>query len=95
MNPPSENRQLIFKDFVPTRLSSAGVFRNAKYESLDQVLQRLNAWIAEEEPRLHNLETVVLPNIHTRNEEGSTDTELSDASTLSTWHQFFRVWYWV
>lgn len=86
-----------FRDFVPERLVKGNLFTASEYESLDDVLKELDLWIEENpEVMIVNIETVVLPNIHNRKEEGSEDPELvanqHDSSSIR-WHQFFRVWY--
>ncbi len=86
-----------FKDFVPAQLAKGGLFSKAEYESLQKLLQDLDDWI-EQNPEIMvvNVETVVLPNIHAKREEGSEDPELIASEmdgTYTRWHQFFRVWY--
>lgn len=83
-----------FRDFEPRLLESAGLFKAAQYESVGVVLQEVNDWIHRENIEVVNIETVVLPNIHSWNEEGTADPELITGGDVgSTWHQFFRVWY--
>ena len=88
---------LKFRDFVPEQLAKGNLFTPAQYETLDDVLNELDLWIeANPEVMIVNIETVVLPNIHNKREEGSEDPELvanqHDAASIR-WHQFFRVWY--
>ena len=53
-----------------------------------------NRWVSENGIRVTNVETVVLPNIWSRYEEGSSDTVLgTSGESPSFWHQFIRVWY--
>ncbi|NJN77876.1 MAG: hypothetical protein HC803_05720 [Saprospiraceae bacterium] len=57
-------------------------------------LERMNEWIRKNEQyEIINIETVVLPNMHSKSEGGSTDSELSFAEFRPVWYQFFRVWY--
>ncbi|MEQ8789435.1 MAG: hypothetical protein RIC55_24285 [Pirellulaceae bacterium] len=83
-----------FRDFVPRMLAEPGLFKAGEYESMDEALAAANDWIKENEIRVTNVETVVLPNIWSRWEEGSTDTALgTSGDSPSRWHQVIRVWY--
>jgi hypothetical protein len=64
----------------------------AEHESFEAALADANRWIKENEIRVVSVETVVLPNIWNRFEEGSDDPALAVAD-LIFWHQFIRVWY--
>ena len=87
-----------FKDFVPQRLKqSTGVFgwnRGADvHESLEETLVRANEWI-EKSPifKVLNVETLLLPNIFSRDEKVKTRINLN-AGEIPTWYQVIRVWY--
>jgi hypothetical protein len=83
-----------FHDFVPQMLAPPGWFKEGDYESLEEAVAAANTWIAEDNIRIINVETVVLPNIWSRFEEGPTDTALSTSGdSPSRWHQFVRCWY--
>ncbi len=83
-----------FRDFVPKLLDPGGLFTAATYESMNESLKAANDWIASENIDVINIETVVLPNIHESDEEGSEDVDLYTSGKSScTWHQFIRVWY--
>ena len=82
---------LRYRDFVPKQVE-AGLFAGGEYESFDEALERANRWIDDAAIQVKNMETVVLPNIWGRWEEGSSDTSLGVGS-LSSWNQFIRVWY--
>ena len=83
-----------FRDFVPKMLAEPGLFKLGEYESLDAALDAANDWIQESSIRVINLETVVLPNIWSRWEEGSQDVALGTSGEMkSHWHQFIRCWY--
>jgi hypothetical protein len=85
---------LCHQDFVPKLLKPAAFFSPAEHESFDAALAEANLWIKENEIKVVNVETVVLPNIWNRFEEGSKDTALGVADTMPHfWHQFIRVWY--
>ncbi|HUG70030.1 MAG TPA: hypothetical protein VMM76_19925 [Pirellulaceae bacterium] len=83
-----------FRDFVPEMLAAPGLFKAGEYESMDAALAAANSWINEYEIKIVNIETVVLPNIWSRYEEGTTDVALGTSGEMpSHWHQFVRVWY--
>lgn len=81
------------KDFVPAK-SKGGVFKSSKVQQFDDVVSAMNQWLDEHNPSVINIETVVLPNIHDSQEEGSKDTELwTGGESSSQWYQLIRVWY--
>lgn len=85
---------LQFQDFVPRMTMPPAFLRGAEYETFDEAVQAANRWIDENQIRVINIETVVLPNIWSRYEEGSTDSELgTSGESPSHWHQFVRIWY--
>jgi hypothetical protein len=85
-----------YQDFVPQMTAPGGFLTPAEYESFDRALEAANAWIKENDLRVMNIETVVLPNIWSPQEQGSGDTSLrTSGDFLSNWHQFIRVWYQV
>jgi hypothetical protein len=94
--PQEEGSEVIgFKDFVPRMIAAPGLFRSGEYESFEAALAAANQWIEENSIRIVNLETVVLPNIWSRWEEGSTDVAIgTSGETPSHWHQFIRCWYY-
>ena len=69
-----------FKDFVPEMLAEPGLFREGSYESFELAVETANDWIKEYDIRVVNVETVVLPNIWSRYEEGS------PADLRTEWH---------
>jgi hypothetical protein len=83
-----------FHDFVPEMLTPPGFLTMATHETMQTALDRANAWIKENGIRVINIETVVLPNIWSRYEEGSRDPALgTSGESPSQWHQVVRVWY--
>lgn len=83
-----------FKDFVPELEDEGGLFRKMAFEQFQATVERANQWIEENNIEVMNVETVVLPNIHSKYEEGSTDVQLKASSSAQTdWHQFIRVWH--
>ncbi|MFY0607882.1 MAG: hypothetical protein JXR10_14280 [Cyclobacteriaceae bacterium] len=85
---------LFAKDFVPEK-SKGGMFKSGKIQSFQEILEEANQWIKENsDVKVVNVETILLPNIHESDEEGSMDTELYTAGeSSSNWYQFVRVWY--
>ena len=82
------------RDFVPRMLAAPALFKAGEYESFDDALTAANQWIQDSGVRVVNVETVVLPNIWSRFEEGTTDVALGTSGEMpSHWHQFIRVWY--
>ena len=82
-----------FIDFVPEK-TKGGVFKSSKIEKFGEIHQQMNEWIIQNNPDIISIETVLLPNIHESDEEGSVDTELYTAGeTSSNWYQFIRLWY--
>ena len=82
------------KDFVPKMHAAPGIFREGDFESLEEAIEAANEWVKETGCRLISIETVVLPNIWSRFEEGSTDVSLgTSGDSPSRWHQFIRCWY--
>jgi len=85
---------LRYRDFVPKMTRPAAFLSPAEHESFDAALEAANHWIRQSGIRVINVETVVLPNIWSRYEEGSGDTVLgTSGESPSFWHQFIRVWY--
>lgn len=81
------------KDFVPEK-QKGGMFKSSKVEQFTEVLAKMNQWVSEHNPTIVNVETVVLPNIHESDEDGSTDTELwTGGESSSRWYQLIRLWY--
>lgn len=85
---------LRYKDFVPRQITAPGIFKDGQHESFDHAVEAANQWLVETKVKLVNLETVVLPNIWSRWEEGSNDASIgTSGDTPSRWHQFLRCWY--
>lgn len=83
-----------FKDFVPRMTEAPGLLKLAEYESFEKAVEAANEWIRENRVYVLQLETVVLPNIWSPFEEGTTDPSLGTrGGAPSHWHQFLRVWY--
>ncbi|MBV6647916.1 MAG: hypothetical protein KI790_20820 [Cyclobacteriaceae bacterium] len=81
------------KDFVPEK-KKGGLFKSGSVQHFEEVLTAANQWISENNINVVNVETVVLPNIHDSQEEGSQDTELwTGGESSSQWYQLIRVWH--
>ncbi len=84
-----------YRDFAPRR-TPGGLLRSDHYESFDTAVTAANAWISESKVELISLETVVLPNLWSRNEVGTTDASVETQQAMTAvneWNQFLRVWY--
>ncbi len=81
-------------DFTPQVTKKGGLFKSTEMESFQTVLDQANEWISSKNHDIINIETVVLPNIHDYDEEGSEDTRLGTGrENFSHWYQVIRVWY--
>ena len=85
---------LKYKDFVPREITASGFLRAGEYETFDDAVAAANDWLIGSGVRLLKVETVVLPNVHSRWEEGSGDASIrTSGDSPSQWHQFLRCWY--
>ena len=85
-----------FQDFAPKRTGTAKVliFSSAIYEDFAAAAVAASEWIERNQIELVNIETVVLPNMHSQSEEGTVDGSLhTSGERHASWHQFVRVWY--
>ncbi len=81
------------KDFVPEK-KKGGIFKSGSMQHFDDVLAEIEEWITSNNFEIVNVETLLLPNIHDADEEGSQDTELwTGGESASKWYQVVRVWY--
>lgn len=81
-----------YRDFLPEEKARGGLFGGVDFSDFDTCVAAMNAWLAENGVEVIRVETVVLPNIHSVEEEGTTDTELH-AAAHTLWYQFLRLWY--
>ena len=84
---------LKYRDFVPKEIEAPGFLNPGEHESFNDAVEAANQWLTENSVKLINLETVVLPNIWSRWEDGSADASLGTGESISRWHQFLRCWY--
>ena len=88
------NDVLKYKDFVPAEIESPGFLSPGEHESFDEAVLAANQWIVDNKIKVIGMETVVLPNIWSRWEEGSNDASIGTSGDApSRWHQFLRCWY--
>ena len=81
-------------DFTPKVTKKGGIFKSAQIESFQDVVDEMNEWSGQNSPNIISIETVVLPNIHESDEDGSEDTMLGTGRESSShWYQLIRVWY--
>ena len=84
-----------YRDFAPHRIRG-GLLHADKYEHIDAAVAAANAWLAESHIEPVTMETVVLPNIWSSNEEGTADGSVETTESMTSvnaWYQFLRVWY--
>lgn len=84
---------LKYKDFVPRQLKAPGIFDQGEHETFEDAVTAANDWLEASAVKLVSLETVVLPNIWSRWEEGSGDASIGTGDSPIRWHQFLRCWY--
>ena len=82
---------LMYRDFVPRQIQD-GAPEGTRYESFEKAVHAAREFLEGDKIELVQIETVVLPNIHRRVEEGSNDPSV-EAGGGATWHQFVRVWF--
>jgi hypothetical protein len=85
-NDPAVQRKgttmISFRDFVPEVTDKGGLFKPPTLEQLSGGLARANDWVASNKVRVLNIETVVLPNIHSPGEAGSGDSQLHTSGEM-------------
>jgi hypothetical protein len=86
---------IAYKDFVPQRPPVTELYRGVETETFDEAVKAANEWIQQQQGiKLLNVETVVLPNIWRKVEQGTRDADIRMGDEdFTRWHQFVRVWY--
>ena len=85
---------IAYRDFAPRQLTSAGLMKQATFESLDETLAAANAWIQANAVDVLNVETVIMPNNYAAKRHGTAEAEMITQSDFAiAWDQFIRVWY--
>ncbi len=81
-------------DFTPQVTKKGKLFKSTEIQKFQDIVELMNQWIEKTNPEVINVETVLLPNIHDSDEEGSEDTMLGTGRESSShWYQLIRVWY--
>jgi len=80
-------------DFEPKVLKKGGLFKSEQVATFKELVDELNSWLGQNEATVINIETVLLPNIHDEDEEGSEDTRLGTGRETAQWYQVVRLWY--
>ncbi len=88
---------IAYKDFVPRqirapRLSFNPADATGEYETFGAAVDAANRWLKQNDLKVLQMETVVLPNIWATWEQGTQDSSLMTHEG-AMWHQFLRVWY--
>ena len=83
---------IAYRDFLP-RSTAGTIWKAAAHEAFDTAVEEANQWIAQETPRILHVETVVLPNVYSKQEHGTSDPNLGTVSGWADWNQFLRIWY--
>lgn len=89
---------LAFQDFKPKLVKSAGYFgKPAVFEPIDATLRSANEWLTENEVKVMNVETIVLPlyhrNLPTPGKLKQSFMPQGNYRDPLGWLQFVRVWY--
>lgn len=81
-------------DFTPKVTKKGKLFKSTEIEKFQDIVGLMNEWLEKNNHEVINVETVLLPNIHDSDEEGSEDTMLGTGRESSShWYQLIRVWY--
>lgn len=81
-------------DFTPKVTKKGKLFKSIEIEKFQDIVGLMNEWLENNNHEVINVETVLLPNIHDSDEEGSEDTMLGTGRESSShWYQLIRVWY--
>ena len=78
---------IAYRDFTPAVTGYRSF--STQYESLPQLVERANAWIAENSVTVINVETVILPRVI---EEGGSKARYEFPRSTTVW-QVLRVWH--
>jgi len=85
---------IAYRDFAPRQVTSAGLLKQATFESLDETLAAANTWIQANAVDVLNVETVIMPNNYSAKRHGTAEAEMITQSEFAiAWNQFIRVWY--
>ncbi|HEY1016933.1 MAG TPA: hypothetical protein VGE07_29740 [Herpetosiphonaceae bacterium] len=82
---------LTFKDFIP-QVQKRVLGMATAYESIHEVLTRVNRWMESEQIQVFNVETLLLPE-HPKDREESPPAYMTSAGYSYGTYQTIRVWY--
>lgn len=82
---------LTFKDFIP-QVQKRMLGLPTAYESIHEVLTRVNRWLERDQPEIISIETLLLHNLPGAAEE-SPPSRMTGASASTSTFQAIRVWY--
>ena len=83
---------IAFKDFAPRVTDPGGMFSAKVYENLEAAAAAASRWCEHSNIIPLNVETVLLPDIYDKKQEGSKDAHVMTGNIVQ-WHQIVRVWY--
>lgn len=83
---------IAFKDFAPRMTDPGGVFSRKTFEPVTEAVESASRWCEKNNVIPLNVETVLLPDIYDKRQEGSKDAHVLTGN-LVEWHQIVRVWY--
>jgi len=85
-------KKLSFQDFVAQdKTPMLAVSRT--YESITEVVERVNQWIESEGVEVSQVETLLLSGVPASSGETSTNEAVFNVGTIFGQHQVVRVWY--
>ena len=85
--------KIAFIDFWPVDRTKA-LALSRQYESMEEVVERVNRWIDEHGIEVLHIETLLSPGAPTQAGASPTYTEVNvGALGLAQWSQMIRVWY--
>ena len=84
---------IAFKDFAPRLTNEGGLLSHPEFQTLAEAVERASLWCGQNGIIPLNVETLLLPDIHADDAEGSADPHLVTGTSGTEWHQVVRVWY--
>ncbi len=85
--------QISFRDFLPEDRTRFLAIRRS-YESLEELLARVNRWVSESSIEPIHVETLLLPGLPSKKKKVSTEVVVHGTlETLTKRFQAIRVWY--
>ena len=84
---------IAFKDFVPQQIRKQGFIKPPLWETVGQAVAAANEWIREQEVAVINVETIVAPDLYSKNARSDSGRLTGVSSSAPGLSQFVRVWY--